>query len=83
MRAGPQGRDRFWQVALLLAVTGCASTAPAARVPGGLVVPEGAQQAVVVRHTDGDTIVLRGIGTGPLPGGADTKVRVLEVDTPE
>lgn len=47
-----------------------------------LGVPPGAQEAVVVRHTDGDTLVLRGRGTGPLPG-TPTKVRLLQVDTPE
>jgi endonuclease YncB( thermonuclease family) len=47
-----------------------------------VIVPAGAQDAVVVRHTDGDTLWLRGIGVGPLPGRA-TKVRVLEIDTPE
>lgn len=36
----------------------------------------------MVRHTDGDTFTLRGIGSGPLPG-RPTKVRLLEVDTPE
>jgi micrococcal nuclease len=49
---------------------------------GSLPVPAGAQEAVVVRHTDGDTFWLRGIGAGPLPS-ARTKVRLLEVDTPE
>jgi endonuclease YncB( thermonuclease family) len=37
---------------------------------------------VVVRVVDGDTVVLRGRGTGPLPGDP-TRVRVLLVDTPE
>jgi micrococcal nuclease len=47
-----------------------------------LHLPAGAQEAVVVRHTDGDTLWLRGIGVGPVPG-VPTKVRVLEIDTPE
>jgi len=51
-------------------------------VPGIVPVPDNAQEAVVVRVTDGDTVVLRGRGTGPLPG-EPTKVRVLLVDTPE
>lgn len=45
-------------------------------------MPAGAQQATVVRHTDGDTLTLRGIGVGPLPA-QPTKVRLLEIDTPE
>jgi micrococcal nuclease len=51
-------------------------------VEGSLAVPADAQEAVVVRVTDGDTVVLRGRGVGPLPG-EPTKVRVLLVDTPE
>lgn len=50
--------------------------------PGGVPVPAGAQAAVVVRQVDGDTVVLRGLGSGPLPGGS-TKVRLVGVDTPE
>lgn len=72
-----------------LAVVGCSlPEAPAVlladdrAVSTSLPVPAGAQQAVVVRVTDGDTVVLRGRGTGPLPG-APTRVRVLLVDTPE
>jgi micrococcal nuclease len=66
---------------LCLVVAACAAPAepPAATE---LAVPAGAQEATVVRHTDGDTFVLRGIGVGPLPG-TPTKVRLLEVDTPE
>jgi len=45
-------------------------------------VPDGAQEAVVVRVSDGDTLRLRGRGTGPVPGDS-TRVRVLLVDTPE
>ena len=36
----------------------------------------------MVRHVDGDTVVLRGEGPGPLPG-VPTRVRLLQVDTPE
>lgn len=36
----------------------------------------------MVRGVDGDTVVLRGRGSGPLPS-APTRVRVLLVDTPE
>jgi endonuclease YncB( thermonuclease family) len=48
----------------------------------GLPVPDDAQTAVVVSVTDGDTVRLRGRGTGPLPGDS-TRVRLLLVDTPE
>jgi micrococcal nuclease len=64
-----------------LLATACAQPA-AAPAATALTVPAGAQEAVVVRHTDGDTLWLRGIGVGPLPGRS-TKVRVLEIDTPE
>lgn len=58
------------------------------RTPGGrpgpvVAVPRTAQAAVVVRHVDGDTVWLRGSGSGPLRPDTDTKVRILEVDTPE
>ncbi|MDP9497151.1 MAG: thermonuclease family protein, partial [Actinomycetota bacterium] len=49
----------------------------AARLP----VPPEAQPAVVVRHVDGDTVVLRGDASGPLRGPA--RVRLLHIDTPE
>ena len=73
-------------LALLLALTGCAplgegssiATAPTGELP----VPAGAQEATVVRGVDGDTVVLRGRGVGPLPA-EPTKVRLLLVDTPE
>lgn len=35
-----------------------------------------------MRVSDGDTLVLRGIGVGPVPA-VPTKVRLLEIDTPE
>jgi len=59
-----------------------AAGAPGRDLAGGLPVPAGAQEAVVVRVVDGDTIRLRGRGTGPVPG-EETRVRVLLVDTPE
>ena len=65
----------------VLLLPACAAT-PDPPAPTTLPVPAGAQEATVVRHTDGDTLVLRGIGTGPLPG-RPTKVRLLELDTPE
>lgn len=71
-------------VPLLLAalLVGCAPPAPQAPAATGLPVPPGAQEATVVRGVDGDTVVLRGRGTGPL-GAEPTKVRILLVDTPE
>lgn len=63
-----------------LLLSGCAA-APDPAEPG-VPVPAGAQEATVVRQVDGDTVVLRGRGSGPLPA-APTKVRVLLVDTPE
>jgi micrococcal nuclease len=74
---------RLLSSCLLVAACAAPAATPAA-VPEVtvLTVPAGAQEAVVVRHTDGDTLWLRGIGVGPLPGRS-TKVRVLEIDTPE
>jgi micrococcal nuclease len=69
-------------LALAGALAACADDASPAPAQGSLPVPAGAQEAVVVRHTDGDTFWLRGIGVGPVPA-ARTKVRLLEVDTPE
>ncbi|MDT7545877.1 MAG: micrococcal nuclease [Actinomycetota bacterium] len=71
-------------IACLLVAACAAPAATPGTVPDdtALTVPAGAQEAVVVRHTDGDTLWLRGIGVGPLPGRS-TKVRVLEIDTPE
>ena len=61
------------------------STAALGEPPGAvraLTVPPDAQAATVVRHVDGDTLVVRGQGAGPLPA-APTRVRLLQVDTPE
>ena len=73
--------------AVLSAATGaCGVTAGpggAAATGGGRgAAPADAQPAVVVRVVDGDTLVLRGRGAGPLPA-EDTRVRLLEVDAPE
>ncbi len=65
--------------ALLLA--GCGGSAPAP-AEAGLPVPPGAQQATVVRLVDGDTVLLRGRGVGPLDA-QPTRVRLLLIDTPE
>jgi micrococcal nuclease len=69
---------------LVLALTGCTSVAPSEPVQAlpGLPVPAGAQEATVVRLVDGDTVILRGRGVGPLPA-EPTRVRLLLVDTPE
>ncbi len=72
---------------LLVLLTGCAAAPWHARepvVPGAapVPVPVGAQVAEAVRAVDGDTLVLRGRGTGPLPR-APTRVRLLLVDAPE
>ncbi len=47
-----------------------------------LPVPASAQAARVVRHVDGDTLVLTGEGPGPLPS-RPTRTRLLHIDTPE
>lgn len=77
------GRSPLLGAALLALVTACTATPPASPAPvAGLPVPPGAQEAVVVRQIDGDTLVLRGRGPGPLPADP-TRVRVLLIDTPE
>ncbi len=48
----------------------------------GIAVPAGAQEATVVRLVDGDTVLLRGRGVGPLPA-EPTRVRLLLIDAPE
>lgn len=75
---------RYVRVAalVLLLTAACAPGPSSAPVQAGLPVPPGAQTATVVRQVDGDTLVLRGRGTGPLPA-EPTRVRVLLVDTPE
>ena len=54
--------------------------------PAGGSVPDGvpapSEPAVVVRIVDGDTVMLRGDGTGLVPS-QETRVRLLEIDTPE
>ena len=77
---------RVHPTAALLATLLLVGCAPAAPVPAGAApgvpVPPGAQEATVVRQVDGDTVVLRGRGPGPLPA-APARVRLLLVDTPE
>jgi micrococcal nuclease len=86
-RHAPRVRTPLLLSLLVGLVTGCATPAGPSlpELPegfAGVPVPPDAQQAVVVRHTDGDTLTLRGRGVGPLPG-SPTKVRLLLVDTPE
>ena len=73
-------------VLLLLLLAGCAGAPAAPTAPTGsgalLPLPAGAQPADVVRPVDGDTVVLRGHGTGALPD-RPTRVRLLQIDTPE
>lgn len=61
--------------------------APADRLTGAdpvLPLPAGAQEAVVDRHIDGDTLALRGLAAGPvLSSTSQITVRLLEIDTPE
>lgn len=66
-------------LACSLLLTACATAGPG---PTALAVPAGAQEGVVTRHVDGDTVWLRGSGSGPLPG-RPTRVRLLAIDTPE
>ena len=69
---------------LLLLATGCAASGVSGSPPlqRGSSAEPGTQTAHVVRHVDGDTVVLRGRGVGPLPA-EPTRVRLLLVDTPE
>jgi micrococcal nuclease len=46
--------------------------------------PPRSERAVVVRHVDGDTLVLKGAdGGSKVLSTRDTRVRLLEIDTPE
>lgn len=77
-RAGttPPGTTRAATPSAAATATGALGARPAG-------VPPGAQPATVVRHVDGDTVWLRGRAPGVLAEAADTKVRILEIDTPE
>ncbi len=72
----------FGAALVLAAAAACASAGPGGGAAERAAAPADAQAAVVVRVVDGDTLVLRGRGGGPLPG-EDTRVRLLEVDAPE
>lgn len=69
------------QVAVLVAVLGCAAPACAGRGPAARTapVPDGGRGlvATVTHVVDGDTIDVR------LPAGAAERVRLLGIDTPE
>lgn len=56
--------------------------APATPLAADVPVPSDAQDAVVVSVSDGDTVHLRGVGTGPL-SRQDTRVRLLLINAPE
>lgn len=50
----------------------------------GVARPARATPATVVRLVDGDTLVVRADHGAPgVPAGVDTRVRLLEIDTPE
>lgn len=61
--------------------------APADRPPSDdpvLPLPADAQEAVIDRHIDGDTLALRALAVGPvLSSTSQITVRLLEIDTPE
>ncbi|MDQ3611566.1 MAG: thermonuclease family protein [Actinomycetota bacterium] len=61
--------------------------APADRPPADdpvLPLPADAQEAVIDRHIDGDTLALRALAVGPvLSSTSQITVRLLEIDTPE
>ncbi|MGH8902929.1 MAG: thermonuclease family protein, partial [Egibacteraceae bacterium] len=61
---------------MALVLAGCGTTTSLAPVPDG--VPPEAQQAVVTRIVDGDTIWVR-----PKLGGQVQRIRLLEIDAPE
>lgn len=84
MRAPPVRRTGLPGVLLgVLLLAGCAAeSAPTRTARTGLPVPPDAQEAMVVRLVDGDTVQLRGRGVGPLPA-VPTRVRLLLIDTPE
>lgn len=77
-------------VAAVAIVAGCASPSrpvgpeEEGRPASYVDLPTDAERARVVSHVDGDTIRLRAEGEGEaLAGGEETKVRLLEIDTPE
>lgn len=78
-------RGAVWLAALLL--TGCATAGTSTPEGGGLAaptaIPAAAQRAVVDTVVDGDTLWVRADGPGALARGTRTKVRLLEIDTPE
>ena len=81
MRAGALG------LILLAGLTSCAGADRNSVTPSSdgrpALIPASAQRATVDRIVDGDTFWVRASGSGPLPIGVRTKVRLLEYDTPE
>lgn len=71
---------RPWVLAAAVTATASCGDGPGQRRADG--VPDGSQRATVVRVVDGDTVILRGTGDGVLPR-EDTRVRLLEIDSPE
>jgi micrococcal nuclease len=73
---------RWWVAALvtLLMAGGCTVGGGSGPPPEG--IPAGSERAVVVRVVDGDTLLLRGDDGGVVPD-QETRVRLLEIDTPE
>lgn len=73
-----------WAAALVLTSCGTEGTPrPAPGLSAPAVIPAAAQRAVVDAVVDGDTLWVRADGPGSLARGRRTKVRLLELDTPE
>ena len=75
-------------LAAVLAVAVYAQWRPEVAAPDGTTlggaIPAGAQEAVVERIVDGDTLWVRVDGPGgSLPAHTTSKIRLLEIDTPE
>lgn len=67
-----------------LVAVGCAPETNVRKSEVRSGIPPGAQQAVVERIVDGDTLWVRvDEPGGPLPAGATHKIRLLGIDTPE
>lgn len=76
-----------WLIRLVDAGTTAVTGDDDAPSPSGETITASAdalQEAVVVRHTDGDTLTVRPVEDGPAGSpGRDVTVRLLEIDTPE
>lgn len=71
------------RAALCLLLVACAAGTADTESSSAAGGPAGGQRASVRTVFDGDTMVLVGEGEGPLRAGVDTKVRLLQIDTPE